>query len=68
MDSSGTFRLSKNFELNIIPGPVKASFFILKSPLKFLGLTTGFTFSLYFKAKSKSLWSCAGQPNTAPNP
>ena len=24
--------------------------------------------SLYFFAKSKSLWSCAGQPNTAPNP
>ena len=32
------------------------------------GLTTVLISKPYFLAKSKSLWSCAGQPNTAPRP
>ena len=64
--SSGAFKLSKKFELKITPGPVYASFVTLKSLFSFKGLTTVLISNLYLIAKSKSLWSCAGHPNTAP--
>ena len=40
----------------------------LKLSFSSTGFTTVLTFSLYFFAKSKSLWSCAGHPKTAPKP
>ena len=36
--------------------------------LSFSGLTTVLISRLYFLAKSKSLWSWAGHPKTAPKP
>ena len=48
---------------------MKASVVILKLfPVIFVGLTTGITSRLYSLAKSRSRWSCAGQPKIAPNP
>ena len=37
-------------------------------PSESFGFTTVLIGKSYFFANSKSLWSCAGQPNTAPNP
>ena len=68
IESFGDFKLSKNFELNIIPGSVYAWSVTLNESFSFEGFTTALTFKLYFNAKSKSLWSCAGHPNTAPKP
>jgi hypothetical protein len=54
-------------ELIITPSSVKASVVILKLfPVIFVGLTTGITSRLYSLAKSRSRWSCAGQPKIAP--
>ena len=68
MDSLGHFNPSKNFELNIYPLPVNASSFTVKDLFFKSGVTTVLIFKLYFFAKSKSLWSCAGHPKTAPKP
>ena len=68
IDWSGTFKLFKNFELNNTPEPVYASLVIVKSSFSFSGLTTVLKLILYLFAKSKSLWSWAGQPKTAPKP
>ena len=45
--------------------PVYALFLISNSLFPSSGATTGVTFNLYFVAKSKSLWSWAGQPKIA---
>ena len=58
----------KNSEFMIMPLSTKAISSTLKSFFSLTGLITVWNFILYFFAKSKSLWSCAGQPKTAPNP
>ena len=59
---------SKKDELKMYPSPVYTSSFTTNSWLFISGVTTVVIFRLYFIAKSKSRWSWAGQPKTAPNP
>ena len=54
----------KKSELKIVPSPEYASLNLRG----FSDLTTSITSKLYFIAKSRSLWSCAGTPNIAPVP
>ena len=68
IESLGDFKLLRKEELIIYPGPVYAWSSIWYSVLFLSGDTTVLTFKLYFLAKSKSRWSCAGHPKTAPNP
>ena len=68
IESFGTFKPFRKSELKIIPDPVYAFSLIVKFSSSSSGFTTGIIFKLYFFAKSKSLWSCAGQPNIAPRP
>ena len=59
----------RKFEFIIVPSPIYASFLInIFCSSTFAGQTTGKTGRPYLLAKSKSLWSCAGQPNIAPVP
>ena len=55
IDSSGTLRLFKKFELMTFPGPVYASSVTTKLSSLSIGFTTVLIFKLYFFAKSKSL-------------
>ena len=67
-ESSGALKPFKNSEFIIIPGPEYASSYTIKFSFSSCGLTTVLISKLYFLAKSKSLWSWPGHPNTAPKP